>query len=191
VRGAFKPTSGGCLMESGEFFCPVCREAMILRIYQFVDPIDACTPAPHDRRSKEELELPVHGLTFTVTPMHPTTHKLEVEWFVLPEARTPQGPSNPDRARARGYSARGAGSTRAPGRLPILNAKPERARTLHKTGSSELTVHRKGLEPGRYRVLCRVKDTTQPRGERVPWVLKDTEGLLESERGWWIRVPEE
>lgn len=191
ARGAWKPTSGGCMMESGEFFCPVCREAMILRIYQLVDPIDACSPEPHDRRSKEELLLPEKGLTFTVTPMRPETHKLEVEWFVLPEAKTPQGPSNPDRARAFGYSSRRAGKTRAPGRLPIIDAKPRRARSLNKTGGSELTVKPKGLEPGRYRVLCRVKDTTKPRGERTPWVLRDTEGLLESERGWWIRVPEE
>ena len=100
-------------------------------------------------------------------------------------------PPNPDRARAFGYSSRRAGKTRAPGRLPIIDAKPRRARSLNKTGGSELTVKPKGLEPGRYRVLCRVKDTTKPRGERTPWVLKDTEGLLESERGWWVRVPAE
>ena len=135
--------------------------------------------------------MPTEGLTFVVTPMHPETHKLEVDWYILPEAKTPQGAPNPDRARAFGYSRKGAGKTRAPGRLPILDAKPERARTLHKTGASELHIKHKDLDPGRYRVLCRVRDTTRPRGERVPWVLKDTEGLLESERGWWIRVPEE
>jgi len=46
------------------------------------------------------------------------------------------------------------------------------------------------LEPGRYRVLCRVRDTTLVGRGRVPWVLRDEHGLLESERGWWVRVVE-
>ena len=28
------------------------------------------------------------------------------------------------------------------------------------------------------------------RGKKLPWVLKDDHGLLESERAWWVRVPE-
>src|SRR6185436_1254844 len=32
-RGAWKPTTGGCVMEHGRYYCPVCREAMVLAIY--------------------------------------------------------------------------------------------------------------------------------------------------------------
>jgi hypothetical protein len=33
-----------------------------------------------------------------------------------------------------------------------------------------------------------VRDTTELRGEKFPWVLKDERGLLESERIWWLEV---
>jgi hypothetical protein len=52
-----------------------------------------------------------------------------------------------------------------------------------------LTVKRSELEPGRWRLVVRVKDDARPRGEKHPWVLRDPNGLLESERAWWIRVP--
>jgi hypothetical protein len=47
----------------------------------------------------------------------------------------------------------------------------------------------KDLEPGVWRLVCRVKDATLLRGEKFPWVLKDDESLLASERAWWIEVP--
>ena len=58
------------------------------------------------------------------------------------------------------------------------------------SGSHKLVIAKRDLEPGRYRVICRAKDTTKLRGEKWPWVLKDEHGLLESERGWWIEIPE-
>ena len=33
-----------------------------------------------------------------------------------------------------------------------------------------------------------MKDTTELRGEKFPWVLKDDLDLLESERVWWLEV---
>ena len=44
-------------------------------------------------------------------------------------------------------------------------------------------------EPGLYRVIVRVNDPTKLRSERFAWVLKDEDGVLESERGWWVLVP--
>jgi hypothetical protein len=44
------------------------------------------------------------------------------------------------------------------------------------------------LDPGLYRVVCRARDTTEIRGEKTPWVLRDEAGVLESERGWWVQV---
>ena len=46
-----------------------------------------------------------------------------------------------------------------------------------------------GRKPGRYRVVCRVRDTTLLAGEEWPWVLRDERHLLRSERAWWVVVP--
>ncbi|MDE0904495.1 MAG: M64 family metallo-endopeptidase [Planctomycetota bacterium] len=191
VRGAWKPTSSGCIMESGEFFCPVCTEALILRMYSVLDPIDASSPVAHPRQSKKELVLTADGLEFSVQPLRPTTHQLDVDWYVLPEREAPLGAPNPDRASARRYTKKQAGQRRQPGRLPLMKTKPWRAKRSARTGASVLKLKLSKLEPGRYRVICRVKDSTQPRGERKPLVIKDSGGLLESERAWWVRVPEE
>jgi hypothetical protein len=45
ARGAWKPTSGECVMDHADFFCPVCQEAVVLRIYSLVDPIETSAPA--------------------------------------------------------------------------------------------------------------------------------------------------
>lgn len=52
-----------------------------------------------------------------------------------------------------------------------------------------LKLRAKDLEPGRYRVVCRVRDTTKVKGDRHPWVLADEHDLLVSERAWWVEVP--
>jgi hypothetical protein len=57
-------------------------------------------------------------------------------------------------------------------------------------GWHTLSLKRRDLAPGRYRLICRAKDTTEIRGDRWPWVLKDEEGVLESERAWWVEVSE-
>ena len=69
-----------------------------------------------------------------------------------------------------------------PGKPLLDGAKPKRG------GWHTLTLKRSGFEPGRYRLICRVKDSTLMRGERWPWVLKDEDGVLESERAWWVEV---
>ena len=76
------------------------------------------------------------------------------------------------------------------GPLIPIDAKPDLKLTLNKNSTGRFTVDLNKLKPGRYRVICRVNDTTMPRGERSPWVIKDDHGLLQSERGWWIDVPE-
>lgn len=52
VKGAWRPTANGCIMDSAESFCVVCREALVLRIHEFVDPIDSCSPEPQAQRVK-------------------------------------------------------------------------------------------------------------------------------------------
>ena len=55
-------------------------------------------------------------------------------------------------------------------------------------GVHVLRLAHEDLEPGRYRITCRARDTTRLRDERFPLVLKDERGLLESERVWWLLV---
>lgn len=191
VRGAWKPTPGGCVMDSGEFFCRPCREALVLRIYGLVDPIDACEPAAHERRSEESIELAADDeLELTVTVLQPEDHDLEARWWVLPEAEAPQGPSSsPTRG---GRYGRRATDRRGRGKLPALSPEPAHEDDdpdRHGVHAFELDAG--DLEPGRYRVVCRVRDTTLVGRDRVPWVLRDEDGLLESERAWWVRVAEE
>jgi len=182
VRGAWKPSSGGCVMDSGEFFCRPCREAIVLRIYALVDPIDACAPEPSERSSDESLVVD-GSLDFTVRVMQPEKHELEVSWWVLPEAQTPPVP----RGREASYASR-HGDRRGRGPLSRIAGAPRRTEG-GKDGVHELTVKASELEPGRYRVICRAVDTTRGRGDEFPWVLLDEHGVLESERAWWIEVP--
>lgn len=180
VRGAWKPKPSGCVMQNGEFFCEPCREAVVLRIYALVDPIESANHPVHDDDSKDELVLE-DAIDFELACMTPASHKLEVDWYVVPERGIP-APPKPLVANAKDRRARGP-------LAPIL-AKPVQSNPTDKQGRSRFTLKPSDLEPGRYRVVARVKDTTLLRGEKLPWVLKDDHGLLESERAWWVRAPE-
>lgn len=175
IKGAWKPTSGGCTMENGGQFCPVCREAMVLNVYRRVDPIEKHEP-PARRDAKDALRA-AEPLQFEVTVLQPKTHPLEVRWHVLPAAAAIASTSEarlPDR--------------RARGRLQPIGAKGEPGTNLG-GGRVKFTTGGRALEPGRYQVVCRVRDDTKPSGQQWPWVLKDDGDLLQSERVWWIEVP--
>jgi hypothetical protein len=187
ARDAWKPTPGGCVMDTGEFFCMPCREEAVLDIYRLVDPIESCEPEALPRASADSLVFDGKDLTFRVQVMEPSTHSLEVEWHLVPEASAPQGPVARGRSGRYGRS-RGTRADRGPlGELrgePVLEgAKPKRG------GWHTLVLKRRDLAPGRYRLICRARDATLVRGDRWPWVLKDSEGVLESERAWWVEVP--
>jgi hypothetical protein len=188
VKGAWRPTANGCIMDSAESFCVVCREALVLRIHEFVDPIDSCSPEPQAQRVKVPYQVGPDGFVATVQAMRPARHQLEVEWYLLPErhfARTGDGPSvrdddggEPPRSRTRKGRA-----------LADLRAQPVATSRGKPDGLHRHVVLPKDLEPGVWRLVCRVKDATLLRGEKFPWVLKDDESLLASERAWWIEVP--
>ena len=186
VRGAWKPTASGCVMESGEFFCDVCREALILRIHSLVDPIDWHEPLTHEIATPISYIMRDEPLVFRVRIMQPATHELEVRWWILPEHRTPRGTTAEGGER---YATERFGDRRDRGPLPTIMDAP--LRTVEHPRSPErelLTIRPNDLDPGRYRIICRVRDTTRLRGEKHPWVLADPHGLLESERGWWLIV---
>ncbi len=173
VRGAFRPTNN-CRMATGESFCRVCREALVLRIYDFVDPIDASTPPPLDPARPLEGSEP-HG--FEVVAMRPETHVLECRWWVLPEELAP-------RPQRRDYRLR-----RERGALKEIEEEPVLVSRVNKKAVHRFELDPGQLEPGTYRVICRVRDTTSLRGEKWPWVLLDEYGVLESERSWKVVVP--
>lgn len=185
-KGAWRPTSTGCVMESSEAFCIVCREALVLRVYSIVDPIETCSPDPMRRGSGASLELGESGLEFRVEALQPRTHALEARWWVLPEAALPKsgdGASNTDEEGLAGPAER---TKRGP--LPSIEARPAQEVLASASGKHVFRMQRSDWKPGRYRVVCRVKDATKLRGERFPWVLSDSGGLLESERAWWVEL---
>jgi len=185
VRDAWKPTASGCVMENGEFFCPPCREALVLRIYSFVDPIE-WTNQPHYPREHPASLTIDQAFTFEVHVMKPESHALEVRWWIFPEENAPRESNGTDPRYATGPLRRGR-ETR--GALWPIEEKPIVYTHVNRTGIHELTVKAADLAPGRYRVICRARDTTHLRGEKLPWVLRDEYDLLQSERAWWIEIP--
>lgn len=175
IKGAWKPTSGGCTMENGVQFCPVCREAFVLQIYRRVDPIESVKPKPV--RDKAKALQGAEGFDFEVTVMQPKTHPLDVRWHVLPAAaaiaptREERLPDRNDRGKLAAIEGKGT-----PGAY---------------VGNGRFQFHLgvRDLAPGRYQVVCRVRDDAKPAGQQWPWVLKDDRQLLQSERVWWVEVP--
>lgn len=194
VRDAWRPTASGCLMNEGEFFCPVCREAVVLRIYTLVDPIEDCSPPAPD--TEAGLILRWDPLEFRVRVMQPAEHDIEVRWWLVPEdrlvdARTSELPEREDwPERTRTSTGEVFGDRRDRGRLPNIAEKPLLvSRHGDRDGVHRLVLKPGEVDPGRYRLICRARDTTEIPGEKWPWVLRDPHGLLESERAWWIWVP--
>mgnify|MGYP001449177987 CR=1 FL=1 len=74
------------------------------------------------------------------------------------------------------------------GRLPKIVDRPHFTSRNNSSRVHKLRLLRSETKPGRYRVVCRVRDTTRIRDEKWPWVLRDEDGVLESERVWWLLV---
>jgi hypothetical protein len=185
AQDAWRPTASGCVMNDGEHFCPVCREALVLRLYAFIDPIDAVSPPAPPPSVREPILLWDEPIEIVVQCLQPATHDLEVSWWLESAAKYPLSPSAPGApaARPREFADR---TQRGP--LPAMGERPTRRGGAGKDGRSVLRLSRLDLERGLYRVTCRVRDTTEVFGEKWPWVLKDERGLLESERVWWVEV---
>lgn len=184
AQGTWKPTVNGCLMDDGQEFCMVCREVLVLKIYEYVDPIEATDPPALGWRDTlrdvrpEFLEVGRRPLKLEVTVMQPDSHDLEVAWWVRPFAEAPRyaGVERrfPDRRRR--------------GPLPPLPGEPADETRANSKGVHRFLVREHDLDPGRYVVICRVRDTTEVRGSRYPWVIRDERGLLESECRWLVEI---
>jgi hypothetical protein len=198
VKGAWRPTAAKCAMAAGGSFCPVCREELVLRIYSYCDPIDAAEPEAHLFDGDVDLPIGRSGISFEVTVLQPTSHELEVDWWVLPEGKAPRpiDVSKQKRKRARkGESvatvksqvSTGPGGRRVAPPVPI-QSKPAKSTHPNHDGVHKFRVNARDVGPGRYRVVCRVHDTTEVRGSRAPWVVKEDGGFLTSTIGWWVRL---
>jgi hypothetical protein len=166
-RGAWKPTNN-CLMASADFFCPICREAMVLAIHEFVDPID-------DALSAQVGET----LAFDVTVLQPGSHKLDVHWWVMVGENAPRGVQV---TRPPGVSRRERGP------LPPSPDKPTAKSRPNNKGQHRFQLKTRDMAPGRYRIICRVRDDTEIAGDKEPWVLRDPAELLQSTRAWWLEL---
>jgi hypothetical protein len=85
-KGQWRPTPGNCAMNSGGQFCAVCREQILIMIYNRVNPIDDSTP---HTKGPMLLKLKKSGDGFAVAdlklvpwimPLQPATHRLTVKW---------------------------------------------------------------------------------------------------------------
>ncbi len=178
IKGAWKPTSGGCTMEDGVQFCPVCREAIVHNIYRRVDPIEAHSPPT--RRDQAAALASAEAFQFEVTCMQPKTHALDVRWHVLPEGQAIK-PADDSRLPDRGRRGKlqmlpGKEDSKGDNGVPIGN------------GRNKFRLTTRDLAPGRYQVVCRVRDDGKPAGQQWPWVVLDDGDLLQSERVWWVTV---
>ncbi len=184
VRGAWKPSSGGCIEDNADFYCPICREALVLRIYDLVDPIDSVSPRAYESSEKQVLSgAPKKALVirdrmeFRVATLAPKTHALEVTWWLFPKKLAPrltEGVPNP-----------GPRTTRGP--LTKLEGRPL-ATDRKKGPKHRFLLDGRRLSQGHYKLICVVRDPCLIRGSKTPWVLTDKHQVLESRRAWLIEV---
>jgi hypothetical protein len=206
-QGVFRPAAS-CAMNAGGggTLCWVCREAGVLRIYEYVNPIDEAAPA-----AARLTMAPGEKREFSVVPMAPKRHRLSTEWYLEkvrtktvtrrddeedepapPEPEPPpaaEGPValNPDgwsRGPLRGLARQAQPWPPGAPRGDPVDAKERR----EKGGPYRSTVTLENLPVGRYRLTARVRDDTKVPTYDFPWVLRDPSKLLEERRVWEIEV---
>jgi hypothetical protein len=194
IKGAWRPSLDCAMNSAGHMnYCPVCREAAVLRIYAYVNPIDAFSPS--DTR---ELEVAANSdQVLAVTPMRPRSHSLDCDWYVeaigsdvpMPEPveRSTGGGTRADRIREALFGPTGGTRANETGRDTLMSQPPAGKKdalgTTRKTkdGSIEQVFPVGRLKPGRYRVTAEVSDGT-------PWVLLDAKHLLQERKTWFVKV---
>lgn len=161
-----------CKMKtSSSHFCVVCMEQMILRLYQFVRPIDRIEPEDETvaMRTTDTLE-------WRLWPMKPASHFLDVRWYLQEVADR----DDRERPRRRSKSRPGTKVATKKGQETPVKSSYRRYDPEGRVVEVAL-IEGEDLSPGRYRLRVEVKDPT-------PWVLKDDKGLLTQEHLWTIRV---
>lgn len=207
-EGVFRPAAS-CAMNAGGggSYCWVCREAGVLKLYEYVNPVDEATPA-----SPRVTLASGATATFSVVPLAPKSHRLSTEWFLeRVRTRVVTDDDEEDDGRGAGPVAPAAPPPEAPpvahtpdgwSRGPLRgherhanpwppgppNGEPVDAKEKAEGRSYRSTVTLEKLTVGRYRLTARVRDDAQVPGYRFPWVLRDPVKLLEERRTWEIEV---
>ncbi len=76
--GLYRPTYNSMMRNLNRPFEQINSEQLVKRIYNWVSPIDAVSPAvTHVDLNPGETQL------FEVTPLEPTSHDLDVDWLVV------------------------------------------------------------------------------------------------------------
>jgi IgA peptidase M64 len=192
-KGVWRPCAT-CAMNSagsGGAYCPVCREAAILRIYATVNPIDKTSHDPFT-----EIKCVAGDETqIAITPMQPRTHSLKCEWYVdrvpdsEPGPKRPQGDGTTSDGTPQSADGSGASAARAFQRkaeeydYPPLGQVSDLGKVEPRTKSSgtRFLFPAGKLGRGRWVVTCRVWDPCE-------YVLKDTKHLLEERETFWVVV---
>ncbi len=196
-KGVFRPARTCAMNSAGHTgYCPVCREAAILRIYSHISPIDAVTPMP-----EMVVSAKVNGdTTLTVTPMKPLKHELSVSWYVerLPDDVVPSdAPPVVAPAAKDAYGRRSEAFARIFGRLGGNRGRSDRGlydlppegepvtfavkKKLSPEAATSSQLQLGKLKPGRWWVTVVVKDPVND-------VLLDPKHLLEERASWPVVV---
>lgn len=190
-QGVWRPAPSCAMNAAGATgFCPVCREASVLRIYSYVSPIDTTKPDPLTEIRCVEGDK----LELKLEPMRPRTHDLVVDWAW---DRVPDSEPGPEPPKSSGSTSDGGyafdawdAGTRMRERNHALYDFPVFGEPLPKEfvrqdKEAKRTVRHvvdvSKLPRGRYMITARVTDPT-------PWVLKDPKHLLEERVTWWVTV---
>jgi IgA Peptidase M64 len=192
IEGVWRPAQSCAMNSAGHInYCPVCREAAILRIYTYVNPIDHFEPS-----NTQEVTVTANAEKYlSVTPMKPKSKSLDVDWFVESLAANtappePQEPRTTGTGRKRDFPwAPMEGGSRANDteRVAALSKEPQGAKNAlgttrkGKDGATECLFPIGRLKPGVYRVTAVVAD-------RTPFVLLDEKHLLEERTTWFVKV---
>ena len=184
LRSRFRGSDGECWMgEPGASrYCAICREAVVLALYDYVDPIERAEPRGHPSSlvGVDDYALAGPGPhRFELALMKPQSHGLRIRWWLIESGSVPRAMAIDDRSASRPRRIRGP--------LPAIDAQPVR-QVDSANGKESFQLAVDDMAPGLYRLICRVEDDSTVRGTSSPWVLEDPRDLLHSERGWWVRV---
>jgi hypothetical protein len=185
--GVYRPAAD-CAMNTGGSspYCWVCREEGLLRIYEYVSPVDASSPAEASvwLGEKEVRE-------FSVTPMVPKTHALDVSWYLdrAPDVTGPAAGDAPADDAVPPADRRGAWR-RGRARQPAGPPPGKRLSAVVRKGASgsRSCVDVGPLAAGVWRLTAVVVDKADVPGFKFPWVLSDPDRRLEERRVWTIEV---
>ncbi len=214
TKGQWRPTPGNCCMAGGGPFCAVCREQIVIMIYNRVNPIDDSSPF----LEPVAIKLKKSGETFTIAdprqvpwvlPMQPTAHKLTVKWSLKktsdePGSATATGPSQPSQQDPT-YQDPAADPQAVPDRQfskppfegevmgSLLRAGDAKGRPIESPDFTKVK-----WSPGRWLLTVDVRDEMSydladpltKKKVRVPWVVKDESNRLIERRAWDLVVKE-